>query len=222
MARSSPKTSSPPPHFCRFYIVRHGQTEMNVLRQVQGQIDSPLTQKGIQQAKKLAKELADIKFAAVYASDLLRTRRTAKILAKEHQLIIKTSRAIRERSYGIFEGRVVNEIQQELADVYEQRRRLSTQARLVFKVHESIESDEDLVGRCLMFLRQAAVAHANSNVLVVSHHGVIRALLIKLGHFDYERADQIYIENLGYIVIDCDGVDFFVRETPGVKEVNTN
>jgi len=219
MARPSAKTKQPPEGLCRFYIVRHGQTEWNLLRRVQGQVDSPLTREGIQQAKDRAEDLADINFEAVYASDLLRTRRTAKILAKQHQLVIKTSRAIRERSYGIYEGRVLAEIQHELADIYAQRSQLPTQERLNFKVHKSVESDEDMASRFIGFLRQAAIAHTNGNVLVVSHNGVMRALLIKLGFFDYEQADQIYIENLGYLVIDSDGIDFFIRETPGIKKI---
>ena len=219
MSRPLPKTHQPQKNYCRFYIVRHGQTEWNLLRKVQGQVDSPLTRKGVQQAKDRAKELAKIKFEAVYASDLLRTKRTARILAKEHQLVIKTTKAIRERSYGIYEGRLVTEIQEELADIYQQRNQLSTQNRLQFKMHESVESDEDLASRFIRFLRQAAIAHINGNVLVVSHNGVMRALLIKLGYLNYEQADKIYIENLGYIIIESDGIDFFVKEAPGIKQI---
>ena len=62
----------------KLYIVRHGQTEWNVLEKFQGQMNSPLTEKGIEKVKKTAKELEDVKFDAVYASQMGRTVETAK------------------------------------------------------------------------------------------------------------------------------------------------
>jgi len=219
MARVSPKTTQLPKDHCRFYIVRHGQTEWNVAHRIQGHADSPLTQKGINQAKARAKTLGDVKFGAVYSSDLLRTQRTADILTKEHKLEVKTHKAIREKSYGIYEGRVVEEIKDELAEIYNKRSSLKREDRLNFKVHESTESDEEMNSRFITFLKEVAVAHAGQNVLIVAHNGIMKALLIKLGHFEYEEADKYFIENLGYYILDGDGVEFWVRETPGIKRI---
>ena len=52
----------------KIYLVRHGETEWNVLRRVQGSMDAPLTENGIQQAKNVAKRLAKVDFAAAFAS----------------------------------------------------------------------------------------------------------------------------------------------------------
>ncbi len=54
-----------------FYLVRHGETEYNVKGIIQGQSDSPLTRKGIDETKKLAKNLKGIKFDYIFSSDLL-------------------------------------------------------------------------------------------------------------------------------------------------------
>jgi len=51
----------------KIYLVRHGETEWNVLRRVQGSMDAPLTENGIQQAKNVAKRLAKVDFAAAFA-----------------------------------------------------------------------------------------------------------------------------------------------------------
>ncbi len=51
----------------KLYLVRHGETEWNVLRRVQGSMDAPLTENGIQQAKNVAKRLAKVDFAAAFA-----------------------------------------------------------------------------------------------------------------------------------------------------------
>ena len=64
----------------KLYIVRHGQTEWNVLEKFQGQLNSPLTPKGIKKIEKTASELKNIKFEAVYTSELGRTISTAKLI----------------------------------------------------------------------------------------------------------------------------------------------
>lgn len=63
-----------------FYLVRHGQTRLNRSRRLQGTTNSPLTKKGIRMAKRLGKELENIRFEAVYTSDLQRTLGLRKIL----------------------------------------------------------------------------------------------------------------------------------------------
>ena len=94
-------------NLCTIYIIRHGETEWNVKKIMQGQKNSLLTTKGIQQAKQAAKQLKQIKFAAIFSSDLLRAKRTAQIIALEHKLIVKTRKILRERYYGKFEGKKI-------------------------------------------------------------------------------------------------------------------
>ena len=78
-----------------FYIVRHGQTEWNVLHRIQGQLDSSLTEQGKQEAKETAKKLKDVHFDVIYSSDLLRSKHTAEIIALEKKLEIMTTKALR-------------------------------------------------------------------------------------------------------------------------------
>ena len=58
------------------YIVRHGETKWNVKQLMQGHKDSPLTEKGIEQAEEIKKELKNIHFYRIFSSDLLRAKRT--------------------------------------------------------------------------------------------------------------------------------------------------
>ena len=60
-----------------FYLVRHGQTKVNRLARLQGATDSALTVRGIMDARKLGRRMADINFSAVFASNLKRTQETA-------------------------------------------------------------------------------------------------------------------------------------------------
>ena len=68
----------------KLYIVRHGQTEWNVLEKFQGQLNSALTEEGIEKVGKTGKELKNVEFKAVYTSKLRRTVRTAEIILEKN------------------------------------------------------------------------------------------------------------------------------------------
>ena len=69
----------------KLYIVRHGQTEWNVLEKFQGQLNSPLTPEGIEKVKETAKELKNIKFKAGYTSQTGRTIATAEMILENNK-----------------------------------------------------------------------------------------------------------------------------------------
>ena len=63
------------------YIARHGQTEENLRRILQGQMPGTLTEEGIHQAEELRDKLKDVDFGCIYSSDLRRALKTARIIA---------------------------------------------------------------------------------------------------------------------------------------------
>src|SRR3989344_8043224 len=123
-----------------FYLVRHGETEYNVKKIIQGQSDSPLTKKGIEEVKNVAKKLKGIKFDYVFSSDLLRAKRTAEIIALEHKLEIQTNKLLRERRFGNLEGKSNSELK------WEKRfDNLTNEQKYTYKHSPDIESDEEIV-----------------------------------------------------------------------------
>ena len=85
------------------YIVRHGQTDCNDKKIVQGWLNSELNEFGIQQAKNVADELEGVLFDIIYSSDLNRAYNTAKIIAENlpnYSGEIKTDSRLRERCLG--------------------------------------------------------------------------------------------------------------------------
>lgn len=86
------------------YIIRHGQTENNKAKLLQGRSDIPLNKDGIRQAEAAAKWFCDqqIRIDSVYSSPLIRAVETAKIIAPEAPLFIE-ERLI-EMDYGPYEG----------------------------------------------------------------------------------------------------------------------
>lgn len=200
-------------NYCRLYIVRHGQTDWNVKGLLQGHTDMPLTITGEEQAKQLAKKLKKIKFAIGFSSDLLRAKRTAEIIALEKKIAVRTTKALRERSFGKYEGINWREDRKfhELVDkyLYVSQKELAKK-----KVRSEIESNDKVLARIIPLLREIAVFYTGKNVLVVSHGGVIRVLI---GHVIGKSLKHGSVDNTAYARIDSDGVDFFVKEMSGIR-----
>ena len=86
------------------YIIRHGQTEMNNVKALQGRSDHPLNETGVKQAEDTAKLLADqgIKFDYVFSSPLIRAVQTAKLISPENEPVV--DERLIEMDYGKYEG----------------------------------------------------------------------------------------------------------------------
>jgi len=202
---------------CTFYIVRHGETEWNVKGIMQGQKNSRLNKNGLLQAKKIAKLFKNIKFYKIFSSDLIRTKKTAEIIAIEHQMAVVCNKLLRERNFGDYQGKRNSVYQKQLKDLLEKRNSLPKEERFKFKLQNNIESDEEIVSRLITFLREAAIAYPGKKILVVCHGGLMRTFLIHLGFAEYEELSGGSIENTGYAIVESDGIDFFVRETKGIN-----
>ncbi len=203
---------------CTIYIVRHGETEWNLNNIVMGQKDSPLTKAGLEQAHSTAAQMKDIEFDAIFSSDSPRAHRTAEIIKLERDLIINTSKLLRERTYGHFEGMPANEYREAIKDLLEKTKVLSEEEQWKFKFGEDVESDFELVNRFITKLREIAVACPGKTVLVTTHGGCIRMFLLRLGAYKKEDLAAGSFQNGGYIKVLSDGVDFFVKEVKGVQE----
>lgn len=145
------------------YLVRHGETDWNRARRIQGSTDIPLNDTGRAQAAMTGALLARRRWDAIYASLLSRAFETASIIADEIGLPVPTTiSAIVERHYGEAEG---------LSDTELTRR---------FPGDTPVPGREDrgeVVDRVLPALLELAQAHPHEAIVVVSHGGVIRSIL---------------------------------------------
>lgn len=201
--------------FCTFYIVRHGETEWNRSGKLQGHGDSDLTELGVRQAKSVARELKNVEFDHIYSSDLLRAKKTAEIIALEHKLAIKTTKLLRERNWGKYEGKN----REVFIDINKLVAELTRKERFSFKINPEIESDEEIVSRLITFIREVAVGNPNKTMLVATHGGIMRAFLIHIGFGDYESLKTNMIENTAYFKLISDGVEFYIEKTKGIHKV---
>lgn len=157
------------------YLVRHGETDWNRERRFQGHRDIPLSAAGLIQAERLAQSLKSEVFEAIYSSDLRRALQTAEIIAKEHDLPVKTLKKLRERTVGEWEGLT----QEEVAARYPDWRQ-----RIAKGLHGA-ESLVELQKRMTDQLEELVRLHRGGRILVVSHGGSINAVLAKVSEGQY-------------------------------------
>jgi broad specificity phosphatase PhoE len=196
-----------------FYIVRHGQTDWNVNKRVQGHTDIPLNETGELQAKELGEKFRNIQFDLAFSSDLMRAKRTAEIILLERKLEVATTELLRERNFGNFEGKPGDALTA-FRDLLEKL----TEEEKVSHPDNNIESDENVATRLVTFLRETAITHLGKTILATSHGGVLRVLLVRLGYGTEETLPYGCIENMAWIKLETDGVDFYVKETEGVNK----
>jgi probable phosphoglycerate mutase len=147
------------------YLIRHGETEWNKARRIQGHSDIALNASGILQAERLAEWYKTKAFHAIYASDLERARHTANRLAEAIGISVRTLPSLRERCYGEWEGLTYEEIRARFHAV-------DPDPSLY-----GIESFEAMQQRAAACLTGLAAAHINETIAAVSHGGFINAFL---------------------------------------------
>jgi probable phosphoglycerate mutase len=153
-------------------VVRHGETEWNKLGLHQGILDSPLTEKGIEQAQNVARSLQKYTFQKLYSSDLGRAVQTAKIIASVLKLDIIFDSRLRERNLGCLGGLTLSEFKAEYPEEYE--RFLAGDPDHILPGGESIGKAYE---RSVAFFEELVTKYCNENILVVSHGFILEYLL---------------------------------------------
>ncbi len=86
------------------YIMRHGQTDWNVRKKLQGQTDIPLNEEGRKMAREAAEKYRDVHFDICFCSPLVRARETAELLLEGRDVPIVVDERLIEMSFGVYEG----------------------------------------------------------------------------------------------------------------------
>ena len=157
----------------RFCLVRHGETDWNVERRLQGHTDIDLNPRGLVQATQMARALKhmDLQFDALYTSDLLRARQTANAIEQVFEVTAINHSALRERHLGTLQGLSINEAplaEPELWKIHLDR-----------DLNHSMRGGESIVQfseRIKTALEEILQKHAGKTVLLVSHGGAIEMM----------------------------------------------
>ncbi|MDP1957298.1 MAG: histidine phosphatase family protein [Rhodocyclaceae bacterium] len=151
--------------------MRHGETDWNAGKRIQGHIDVPLSAVGHAQARAVGNALANEGFAAIYSSDLTRARQTAEATAQLANIPLQVLPGLRERHYGSFEGLTYTEIVARYPEDY--GRHKAREPRFAPPGGESLAA---LAARLGLTFDTIAHRHAGEAVAIFTHGGVLDIL----------------------------------------------
>ena len=174
-------------------LIRHGETEWNREARVQGHLDSALTLEGIAETEACAKRLQSEAIERVIASDLGRARHTAEILNAVMNLPICYEPALRERCYGIGQGKTYAELDAMHPELFSRTRATDPDFTI-----DGGESRRQFHRRITSALAHIVENHAGRRVLVVTHGGVLGVIYRWLNDLPIASAHQVEIPNVAY------------------------
>ena len=159
------------------YVIRHGETDWNTVKRLQGTTDIPLNQNGIQMAEQTSNGLnkEGIKFDLIYSSPLIRAYKTAQIMAQQSNCPIIKDERLREFNFGEAEGHTLDELK---ADPKYQNLVYWFTESSKYKAELGAESLESLFDRIDSFFNDKVLPFEDKyeNILLVVHGGVVRGV----------------------------------------------
>ncbi|GAB6990288.1 histidine phosphatase family protein [Paenibacillus pini] len=178
----------------RIGLIRHGQTDWNVIGRIQGQSDIPLNNEGRRQAELLANRLLQEKdsWDFVVSSGLSRAQETGNIIASKLGIpLYDPDIRLNERAFGQVEGLTATEREQKWGQNWEQ--------------HDlGQEKDEDIQVRGLQFMEDMWMKYPDKNMLVISHGGFLAQLFRRLYQDKYTER----IGNLSLTILEKKDIDW--------------
>lgn len=171
-------------------FVRHGETESNAEKRYMGQLDSPLSGRGIAQVAAVAARLCKEGVNAVYTSDLGRAHITAKAIAKACSLSFVSDVRLRERHAGVFQGLRLSEARARFPDNFAETEQPTPSTAI-----PEGESALQVQARFVPFLEEVCQRHPGQSVVIVTHGGFIRTVLWHLMESSYATARWARVDN---------------------------
>lgn len=180
-----------------FYIVRHGETNWNILGKTQGHGNSNLTEKGIEQASTLAEGMKKYPIDYIYTSDLGRAVETANIIADNLNLKAIPTPSLREMGFGVWEGLLMDEIKSNYADIYNAWRNTPHLANI-----PGGETLEIIKNRVDEFIKELNEKHDNKHIVLVSHSVTVRVILLSCLNSGLENIYRIKQDNTALNIVE--------------------
>ena len=182
-------------------LVRHGETEWNVLRRLQGRQNSELTPYGLEQAELTAEALKNRNFDILYTSDLKRALVTAEIINRYHNLEVKVDSTLSERNFGVMEGLTSGELQDKYPEVYSNY--------LVRKEDYQIPGGESLVvftERVRQSMENIIRNYKGKRILIITHGGILDCVMRIIFNYPLSapRSFSIYNASINRISVTND------------------
>lgn len=173
----------------KLYIIRHGETEWNVIKRFQGQLNTPLTEKGMEKLRKTGKKLENVLFDEVYTSELGRTVASAEIILNENRgyrnkkLELKKLAELNEVYFGVWQGLTYEEV---FLKYPEEANNYFYNVKNYKAENVEAENLKDALERFLKGINKILESHKSGNILVVTHGTVFEMFM------NYVANDSIF------------------------------
>ena len=164
----------------KLYIVRHGETEWNVIKRFQGQLNTPLTEKGMEKLRETGKKLENVLFDEVYTSELGRTVASAEIILNENRgyrnkkLELKKLGELNEVYFGVWQGLTYEEV---FLKYPEEANNYFYNVKNYKAENVEAENLKDALERFLKGINKILDSHESGNILVVTHGTVLEMFM---------------------------------------------
>lgn len=184
----------------KLYFIRHGQTDWNLQKKIQGSYDSELNMTGIAQAEELSKKISELnyQFCKIYSSKQKRAVKTAQIISEITKVDYIEIEGLEEVKLGEWEGLTWDEVKEmfpyEYNEWYKNRR---------FTKPPKGESYQDMLARVLKVIYKI-INEEHGNVAIVTHSAVIMCLQCYLTDTPFEDLIKFNIGNSSIVEIDSE------------------
>ena len=177
----------------KLYIVRHGETEWNVIKRFQGQLNTPLTEKGMEKLRETGKNLENVLFEEVYTSELERTVNSAEIILNENggyknkKLKLKKLAELNEVYFGVWQGLKYEEV---FLKYPEEANNYFYNVKNYKAENVEAENLKDALERFLRGINKILDSHKSGNILIVTHGTVFEMFINHVGNNDIFDIDE--------------------------------
>lgn len=188
------------------YIVRHGESKHNKAGIWQGLLDGELSEKGIEQAKKLSNKLENKNFDAIYSSKLKRAMKTADIIAEKHNLKVKRYEEFNECRVELWNGYSINDVFTKFSKEFEEWSKNS------WAVIDGVESLGNLQKRVVERFLKIVKNHKNEDtILIVSHGLALRTIILWILEMPLNKYRKIHLYNTSLTKIKYENEKFSIE-----------
>ena len=181
----------------KLYLVRHGQSEWNYQRKIQGQQDILLTEEGKLQAKKLSHRLKSENIDVIYSSDLKRAYETANIIGKELNIDVTPMKSFREIAFGHWEGKEI----EKLNVINEKEHLIWLKEPHKFKM-EGAETLYEIQKRAMDGVNLVLDENPGKNILIVSHGTTLKTIILGLLDMEVKYYNKLTLGNVSLTIIE--------------------
>ena len=194
-------------------MIRHGETEWNSQKRMQGHSNSDLSSVGQAQIQALGQWMKNVPFDLIYSSDSPRAKQTAESITQFSGHELQFDQRLREKNLGVFEGLTSEEARERHPEVF----RLFKTAGSKYVIDEG-ESTQQLQDRALEIVNEIRIKHPEERVLLVTHGGFIRVVMKHSLGLSLETPTRFLIRNTGVFRLEWED-KWLVSQMGGVSHL---